>query len=330
METLFEKERSDHLIRPEALESELKKIKVNPEELRSDGTFDELLTEGRKTSRLVVARFSAADTEIEYKARLASQLQTDGTLQLSIHPVKMSLNEQLDKEFMNHYFSQKEKDNLKLFGHGGEVILLTVNGVETPCLVSADRLTNEVVAIEQKKVVIPDFYKNVELSQLNKESLSQGQPTFVKDVTTPEGFTLSGLIAYDADRQRLELLEYGLTLTQIHNVKLDKDQQQLLSEGKTILVPNIIDGKGEEYSAWIRLDMKSREIGLSKVLPEQKIEKEKKIKPSNDYRVQVNQNSHGIRTEENKFKIDPLKSGEVRDKTLQERQKRNDNNRMKL
>ena len=48
METLLEKERTERLIRPEALESELKKIKVNLEELRSDGTFDELLTEVEK------------------------------------------------------------------------------------------------------------------------------------------------------------------------------------------------------------------------------------------------------------------------------------------
>ena len=328
METLLENEKKAFPIKAEALEAELKKINVKPDDLRADGTFDELLN-GRKTSQLVVASFNLGGTEIEYNARLRSILEEDGSVRLDIHPIKMSLSEELEKEFMNYSFSDKEKENLKLFGHAGKVVLLTIDGIETPCLVSVDPLTQEVIAIEQKNVLIPDYYRNVELSALNKEALKEGQPTFVKDIKTPEGFALSGLIAYNADREKLELLTYGLTITQLHNVKLEKEQQQLLSEGKTVLVPGIRDGKGEEYSSWIRLDMKAREIAQSKVLPEQKIEKEKKIKPSNDYETQVSQNTNGFRTEENKYKIDPLMSGEIRD-NREEQQKKNDRNRMKL
>ena len=56
METLLENEKKAFPIKAEALEAELKKINVKPDDLRADGTFDELLN-GRKTSQLVVARF---------------------------------------------------------------------------------------------------------------------------------------------------------------------------------------------------------------------------------------------------------------------------------
>lgn len=144
--------------------------------------------------------------------------------------------------------------------------------------------------------------------------LHEGECVLLDNMKSSEGNTFTGMIQYNADRQKLELLPIGLNVTNIRNIKLSEIEQETLHEGKTILIPDLVDKKGEKYNAWIRLDANKHRIDISKdhAIGDKMEKTQKYITPANDNKTQVAQNSQGHRTEENKFNKQPLKSGKTK------------------
>lgn len=158
---------------------------------------------------------------------------------------------------------------------------------------------------------IPDIFQGQPLDQEQKKMLLAGKTVQVNNIHSKDGNVFSGRLQYNAEKQKVELLSEGLNVTQIRNVVLQEREQQLLREGKTILVPGLVDEKGEQYNAWVRLDMKSRQIALQKDMPAHQLDTKKEIMPGNDFKIQVNQNTRGQKTEENKHTTEPLRHGQT-------------------
>lgn len=298
------------------LDGQLRQIGLSLETLRQkdDNSVNNLI-EGRRTA-LFPIRPAIAGVEFQTEARLSMRKNEAGQPQLFLHPVKQLLSEELERPFHGHTFTNEQKRQLMAFGNAGEVISITgAQGTPEKVLISVDRQVNDLVAVPVGKVQrqIPNTYQNQPLSQEQKDLLLAGRSVSLENIQSKDGNIFSGKIQYNAEKQKVELLPDGLNVIQIRNVVLREKEQQLLREGKTILVPGLIDGKGEQYSGWIRLDMKSRQIAVTKDVPGQRIDTKKEITPGNDFKVQVNQNSKGLKTEENKHTVEPLRHGQTRD-----------------
>lgn len=298
------------------LDGQLRQIGLSLETLRQkdDNSVNNLI-KGRRTA-LFPIRPAIAGVEFQTEARLSMSKNEAGQPQLFLHPVKRLLSEELERPFHGHTFTNEQKRQLMAFGNAGEVISITgAQGTPEKVLVSVDRQVNDLVAVPVERVQrqIPNTFQNQPLNQEQKDLLLAGRPVSLDNIQSKDGNVFSGKIQYNAEKQKVELLPDGLNVTQIRNVVLQEREQQLLREGKTILVPGLIDGKGEQYSGWIRLDMKSRQIAVTKDVPGQRIDTKKEITPGNDFKVQVNQNSKGLKTEENKHAVEPLRHGQTRD-----------------
>lgn len=298
-----------------ALDSQLRKIGLSLEELkkRNDNSLRDLL-EGKRTPLLPIMP-AIAGVCFKTEARLSARKDETGNPLLFVHPVKRLLSEVLEKPFEGHTFTNEQKRALMATGNVGEVISVTKpDGKQEKVLVSVDRQVNDLVAVPVSKVQvqIPSKFQDQSLTQEQKEMLLAGQAVQLNNIQSKDGNVFSGRLQYNAEKQKVELLPEGLNVTQIRNVVLHERDQQLLREGKTILVPGLVDGKGEQYNAWVRLDMKSRQIAVQKDVPAQQLDTKKEITPGNDFKIQVSHNSKGLKTEENKHLIEPLKHGQTK------------------
>lgn len=297
-----------------AIEQQLSVLGVDTKALEREGEM-QLLLSGNKTSKLIPLSFKLADIPVEFNARLSIREQNNGQSSLSIHPVKSSIQEELNKPFRGHIFTEEEKGFLLATGNAGKPIQITKeDGTHQIVLISIDKLTNEPVAVSKDKVVFSSQFNNTIIPPEKIVRLKEGECVLHDNMKSQDGNIFSGMIQYNADKQKLELLPIGLNVTKVQGIKLSEIEQQSLHEGKTILIPELIDEKGEKYSAWVRLDKKEHKIDMSKDYSSQDQKENTKnyITPANANKTQVAQNSQGFKTEENKFNKQPLKSGKTK------------------
>ncbi|WP_085537230.1 DUF4099 domain-containing protein [Massilibacteroides vaginae] len=109
----------------------------------------------------------------------------------------------------------------------------------------------------------------------------------------------------------------------IKGVELDPSQIRDLKQGKTIEVANLVDNSGEKYSGFIKLNLTDAQLKEFRGNPSKAINISKTaiVTPKHDYKVQVNQNNHGLKTEENKFSSEKIKSGDTLAKDVKENRK---------
>lgn len=242
---------------------------------------NELLTVG-KTSNLISINTNVLEQKLELPARLS--LDSEGNIK--VHLVRKSLKEDLEKPYMGHIFTPAEKESLLTNKNAGGVITInSLNGQQQKVLVSVDRLTGELLSLPVDKVKIPDRYKGVELSEENKSILATGEPCVIKGVPAGKWAKYDVTIQYSVDSKGIVSLPRLDRVTTIGETVLSKQESQALRNGKTIQVSNLVDDRGRKYSAYVKIKQ-----------PEDSLV----VTPTNQHRVQVNHNTYGIKTDENK------------------------------
>ena len=110
-------------------------------------------------------------------ARL-SFISSDGQVMLGIHGIRKE--PELDRPYFGHIFTEEDKKNLRESGNMGRVADLNLRGNTTePCLISIDKNTNELVAVRQEHVYIPNEIKGVTLTPDEIQKLKNGEQIFV-------------------------------------------------------------------------------------------------------------------------------------------------------
>lgn len=242
---------------------------------------NELLTVG-KTSNLISINTNVLEQKLELPARLS--LDSEGNIK--VHLVRKSLKEDLEKPYMGHIFTPAEKESLLTNKNAGGVITInSLNGQQQKVLVSVDRLTGELLSLPVDKVKIPDRYKGVELSEENKSILATGEPCVIKGVPAGKWAKYDVTIQYSVDSKGIVSLPRLDKVTTIGETVLSKQESQALRNGKTIKVSNLVDDRGRKYSAYVKIKQPDNSLVVT---------------PTNQHRVQVNHNTHGIKTDENK------------------------------
>lgn len=242
---------NENMVNWEALE----KIGVSKASLEQQGLLDSML-KGYKTNKLVPLTLTLTSAKIKLDARLSFIAMPDGQIGLGIHGIRKE--PELERPYFGHIFTEEDKKNLRETGNMGRVAELNLNGgAYTPCLISIDKNTNELVAVRQENVYIPSEVKGIKLTADEINALKEGKPVYVDGMTSKNGKPFDATLQYSAERRGLEFIypeSQGFNQQSLGGVQLSPSQIKMLSEGHTILVEDMKRTDGALFSSFVTLD----------------------------------------------------------------------------
>ena len=234
---------------------ELGKFGISKEMLEQSGALDGMLR-GYKTNKTIPLTLNIDGVlTAKLDARL-SFISNEGQVVLGVHGIRKE--PELSRPYFGHNFTEEEKKSLRETGNLGHPVDLNLRGGDyEKCLVSIDRNTNELVAVRQEHVFIPNIVKGVTLDPDEIEKLKNGEPIFVDGMTSAKGKEFSATLQYSAERRGIEFIfpkDQGFNQQTLGGVQLSPNQLKMLTEGHTILVEDMKRTNGELFSAFVTLD----------------------------------------------------------------------------
>lgn len=233
----------------------LSKVGISKEMLEQSGALDGMLR-GYKTNKTIPLTLNIDGVlTAKLDARL-SFISNEGQVVLGVHGIRKE--PELSRPYFGHNFTEEEKKSLRETGNLGHPVDLNLRGGDyEKCLVSIDRNTNELVAVRQEHVFIPNIVKGVTLDPDEIEKLKNGEPVFVDGMTSAKGKEFSATLQYSAERRGIEFIfpkDQGFNQQTLGGVQLSPNQLKMLTEGHTILVEDMKRTNGELFSAFVTLD----------------------------------------------------------------------------
>lgn len=233
----------------------LGKVGISKEMLEQSGALDGMLR-GYKTNKTIPLTLNIDGVlTAKLDARL-SFISNEGQVVLGVHGIRKE--PELSRPYFGHNFTEEEKKSLRETGNLGHPVDLNLRGGDyEKCLVSIDRSTNELVAVRQEHVFIPNIVKGVTLDPDEIEKLKNGEPIFVDGMTSAKGKEFSATLQYSAERRGIEFIfpkDQGFNQQTLGGVQLSPNQLKMLTEGHTILVEDMKRTNGELFSAFVTLD----------------------------------------------------------------------------
>ena len=233
----------------------LGKVGISKEMLEQSGALDGMLR-GYKTNKTIPLTLNIDGVlTAKLDARL-SFISNEGQVVLGVHGIRKE--PELSRPYFGHNFTEEEKKSLRETGNLGHPVDLNLRGGDyEKCLVSIDRNTNELVAVRQEHVFIPNIVKGVTLDPDEIEKLKNGEPAFVDGMTSAKGKEFSATLQYSAERRGIEFIfpkDQGFNQQTLGGVQLSPNQLKMLTEGHTILVEDMKRTNGELFSAFVTLD----------------------------------------------------------------------------
>lgn len=233
----------------------LGKVGISKEMLEQSGALDGMLR-GYKTNKTIPLTLNIDGVlTAKLDARL-SFISNERQVVLGVHGIRKE--PELSRPYFGHNFTEEEKKSLRETGNLGHPVDLNLRGGDyEKCLVSIDRNTNELVAVRQEHVFIPNIVKGVTLDPDEIEKLKNGEPIFVDGMTSAKGKEFSATLQYSAERRGIEFIfpkDQGFNQQTLGGVQLSPNQLKMLTEGHTILVEDMKRTNGELFSAFVTLD----------------------------------------------------------------------------
>jgi len=318
-------ETSEYRFKVEQIDWEtMNNLGLSKERLEKAGVMDTLL-KGYKTNILMPISLNLGTAVTRMDARLSLQPGENGSAVVAIHGIRKEPN--LDAPFFGHEFTKEDKENLLKTGNMGRVVDLTnpKTGEKIPSIISIDRLTNEVVALRQEWMRIPNEFKGVMLNAEQKQTLLEGKPLHLESMISKKGKPFDAPIQYNADKRGIEFLfDRSNTNQQTQNQQASQQQGQPPYEaprtfrgkeltyqqyekynaGIMVYMDGLIDRKGEKYQGYITFDKQTGKEHFSFTNPNKLKDK---IQPAEANKTQVAVNSDGKTNEATKNVKEPLK-----------------------
>lgn len=331
-------------IDPERIDwAQLESIGVTRESLEKSKAMDAILNY-RKSPSLVPLTLKIGDMTIRTEARLSLKEIEDGRIVPSIHAIQKE--PQLDRPFYGHTFTDEDKKALLATGNLGHLIDLKIPGKEdVRAFVSIDKLTNDIVALDARKLRIPDQVKGVTLSPQQKSELSEGKAIFVEGMTAKTGKNFSATLQLNADKRGIEF-QFGNSLkesqkehqqprqtqhTQAEQTakvlrvpdkmlgrEVSPEEQNRLKAGETVYMTGLLDKAGQPFNAYVKPNFEQNKFDFLKWNPDKS--KSKEVTPDNASKTQVAVNSEGKTNEATKNVKEPLTQGQSEPTAQQEQQ----------
>lgn len=241
----------ENMVNWEALEN----MGVSKASLEQQGLLDSML-KGYKTNKLVPLTLTLPSARVRLDARLSFVIMNDGQVGLGIHGIHKE--PELGRPYFGHIFTEEDKKNLRETGNMGRVAELNLGGGSyTPCLISIDKNTNELVAVRQENVYVPAEVSGIRLTPDEINMLKEGKPVYVDGMISKNGKPFEATLQYNAERRGLEYIfpeSQGFNQQSLGGVPLSPNQLKMLSEGHTIFVEDMKRTNGELFSAFVTLN----------------------------------------------------------------------------
>lgn len=306
---------------------------VDREQLEKSGDLEKMLNFGK--SGLLKIQPILAGEKMELDARLSLRTDANGTVKLVPHFIHLEPN--LEREFRGHRFTAEDKEQLLKTGNLGRIVELNgKDGQKIPSYVSLDRLTNEIVSLPADRLHIKGNIGKTVLTKEEIETLKSGQPIIGKEISTRDGKTFKTTLQVNADGRCVEFVpkawqnhkqgeqQQPQQKSQQRNSWTDEngnirpiskwkdnhftDQQKKdYVEGKTVVLENAVDKKGQPCTLYIKFDpAQQRPISSTK-----NPDLEHTVAPSNESVTQVAVNNEGKTNEATNKVKEPLQQAQT-------------------
>ncbi len=191
---------------------------------------------------------------------------------------------------------KRRQPKLAKTGNLGKAVELvdTDTGEVQKCLVSVDKLTNEIECVPVKEAYIRPKVANIELSIDDINYLKTGALIPKQYVELPNGHKFHADLQYNASKRDIAFVNSGLykelneqlqpertrndnwidetgnpkRLQKWFGIPLDKAKQDAYLAGEKVYVGELKDSRGNQYSAFLQYDTTERKPETTRVYPD--------------------------------------------------------------
>lgn len=318
---------------------------ITREDLEKSGALDQMVY-NHKSPQLFTVTPRFGDETFSLQAKLSFRSNPDGSYSLVPHFIR---NEpQLDQEFKGYTFTKEDKAELRKTGNLGKVVELAdpKTGEMKKCLVSIDRLTNEIEAVPVDKIYIKPKVANISLDMQAIGILKNGGMIREQHVELPNGAKFTADLQYNAakrdivfvnsdvyrQKQEQNISQQQQVRDSWHNpdgsvkrlehwckLPLDEQQQADYLAGKKVLVGETKDKFGNDCTVYFQYNPEKRQPETTRVYPD----RDKVVGIAEESKTQMAVNNDGSTNEATKNVKEPLQRGQTAPKDEnQQRQQR--------
>lgn len=316
---------------------------ITREDLEKSGTLDQMVY-NHKSPQLFTVTPQFGDEKFSIQAKLSFRTNPDGSYSLVPHFVR---NEpQLDKEYKGYTFTGEDKAELRKTGNLGRAVELAdpKTGEIKRCLVSIDRLTNEIESMPIDNIYIRRKVANIELDMQAVGILKNGGTIRAQSVELPNGAKFVADLQYNVSKRDVVFVNSDLyrqlqgqqnsrpQQDQWHNadgtvkrlahwckIELSEQQQNDYLAGKKVLVGEAKDKFGNDCTVYFQYDPEKRAPVTTRIYPD----RNNVVGIAEESRTQMAVNNDGATNEATKNVKEPLQRGQTapKDENQQRQQK---------
>ena len=270
---------------------------IKRDDLEKSGALDQMVY-NHKSPQLFTVTPRFGDETFSLQAKLSFRSNPDGSYSLVPHFIR---NEpQLDQEFKGYTFTKEDKAELRKTGNLGKVVELAdpKTGEMKKCLVSIDRLTNEIEAMPVDKIYIKPKVANISLDMQAIGILKNGGTIRAQSVELPNGAKFVADLQYNVSKRDVVFVNSDLyrqlqeqsgkqqqqqqspeerwhnadgtvkRLAHWCKIELSEQQQNDYLDGKKVLVGETKDKFGNDCTVYFQYDPEKRAPVTTRVYPD--------------------------------------------------------------
>lgn len=316
---------------------------ITREDLEKSGALDQMVY-NHKSPQLFTVTPQFGDEKFSIQAKLSFRTNPDGSYSLVPHFVR---NEpQLDREYKSYTFTGEDKAELRKTGNLGRAVELAdpKTGEIKRCLVSIDRLTNEIESMPIDNIYIRRKVANIELDMQAVGILKNGGTIRAQSVELPNGAKFVADLQYNVSKRDVVFVNSDLyrqlqgqqnsrpQQDQWHNadgtvkrlahwckIELSEQQQNDYLAGKKVLVGEAKDKFGNDCTVYFQYDPEKRAPVTTRIYPD----RNNVVGIAEESRTQMAVNNDGATNEATKNVKEPLQRGQTapKDENQQRQQK---------
>lgn len=318
---------------------------ITREDLEKSGALDQMVY-NHKSPQLFTVTPQFGDEKFSIQAKLSFRTNPDGSYSLVPHFVR---NEpQLDKEYKGYTFTGEDKAELRKTGNLGKAVELAdpKTGELKKCLVSIDKLTNEIEAMPVDKIYIKPKVANIDLDMKAIGILKNGGLIKEQHIELPNGQKFTADLQYNASKRDIVFVNSDLyrqkqeqnssqqqqVRDSWHNpdgsikrlehwckLPLNEQQQADYLAGKKVLVGETKDKFGNDCTVYFQYNPEKRQPETTRVYPD----RDKVVGVAEESKTQYAVNNNEATNEATKKVQEPLQRGQTAPKDEnQQRQQR--------
>lgn len=315
---------------------------IKRDDLEKSGALDQMVY-NHKSPQLFTVTPQFGDEKFSLQAKLSFRTNPDGSYSLVPHFIR---NEpQLDQEFRGYTFTKEDKAELRKTGNLGKQVELADprTGELKKCLVSIDKLTNEIEAVPVDKIYIKPKVANIDLDMKAIGILKNGGLIKEQHIELPNGAKFTADLQYSASKrdivfvnsdqyrqnQSQEKSEQQQVRDSWHNadgsikrlehwckLPLNEQQQADYLAGKKVLVGETKDRFGNDCTVFFQYNPEKRQPETTRVYPD----RDKVVGVAEESKTQYAVNNQGKTNEATKNVKEPLQRGQTTPKDENQRQ----------